>query len=100
MIPTGDYRLQAAHCWTDVLVARHWCDDHHDTTRLDQLQRHVLPQVQRIRDLDKAEARGELTVLITTTRSTIAKIMAGSGWDPRPPAIAAAIEARGTPARA
>lgn len=96
-----DYRLQAAHAFTDVLVACRWCRDHADVARMDRLQRLCIPQVQSLRDLDgKADARGRMTVLITTIRSTIERIMAGSGWDPRPPDVAAAIEARGTPARA
>lgn len=98
---TEDYRLQAAHAFTDVLVACQWCRDHTDADRMDRLQRLCIPQVQALRDLDgKAEARGQMTTLIATIRSTIARIMTGSGWEPRPPDVAAAIEARGTPARA
>ena len=95
-----DYRLQAAHAFTDILVACRWCRDHADTDRMDRLQRLCIPQVQTLRDLDrKGESRGQMTLLITTIRSTIKRIMAGSGWDPRPPDVTAAIEARGTPAR-
>lgn len=92
-IPATDYRHQFAVLVGKITAA---CEDGlRDDAQKRAIQEDLLPRVEAIRDLDKANARGQLDAAIRDA-TTCFHMIFGRNWRPRPGnTVAKAAKARG-----
>lgn len=82
-IPVGDYTYQFALLFGGVAAAREEANETGDTRKVDELAERVVPRLNTIGTLQKANRRGQLSTEIRRAREIFVDVM-GAGWQPRP----------------